>query len=190
MKCRLRVQRHRSSSRTPRAGFTLVEIMVVIGILGIVLAMGVPPFVRLVQKDPLRQAVGDIEEGCNQARARAILQGVPTELVIRAADGQLTVAPVPDTQAGQTAAGAEATEPLADPAASSSTLFSARLHPDIAITLLYVNLKDCMKADKSRVHFYPNGTSDEFTIVLQTDRGVRKISLECVTALPKVEVIR
>ena len=68
--------------------------------------------------------------------------------------------------------------------------FSAHLNEDVAITLLYVNLKDQMQMDESHVRFYPNGTSDEFTIVIQTDRGIRKISLECVTALASMEVIR
>src|SRR2546423_13225599 len=110
MKCHARVQRCGRASKAPGAGFTLIEIMVVIGILAIVLAMGVPPFVRSLQKDSLRQAVSDIEEACGRARAQAILRGVPTELIIRAADGQLTVAPTPETRAGQTAAGGGSNE--------------------------------------------------------------------------------
>jgi len=47
-----------------------------------------------------------------------------------------------------------------------------------------------MQTEATHVHFYPNGTSDEFTIVLQAQGGVRKISLECVTGLATVEVIR
>lgn len=190
MKCRARVQRCGRASQASGAGFTLIEIMVVIGILAIVLAMGVPPLVRSLQKDSLRQAVSDIEEACGKARAQAILRGVPTELIIRAADGQLTVAPTPETRAGQTAAGGDSTEQPADSFVPQSPVFSAHLREDIAITLFYVNLKDQMEAEESRVHFYPNGTSDEFTIVLQTGGGVRKISLECVTGLANVEVLR
>ena len=33
-------------------------------------------------------------------------------------------------------------------------------------------------------------TSDEFTIILEANGEIRKISLECVTGLPDVEVIR
>ena len=190
MKCHARVQRCGRGSRAPGAGFTLIEIMVVIGILAIVLAMGVPPFVRSLQKDSLRQAVSDIEEACGKARAQAILRGVPTELIIRAADGQLTVAPAPATRAGQTAADGDSTEQPANSFVAQSPVFSAHLREDIAITLLYVNLKDRMKAEESRVHFYPNGTSDEFTIVLETGGGVRKISLDCVTGLANMEVLR
>lgn len=170
--------------------FTLIEIMVVVGILGIVLAMGVPPFVRIFQKDPLRQAVSDITEGCSKARAQAILQGVPTALVIRASDGRVSVVSAPGTKSDETVIpGGSSGPPMAADAAGPS-VFSARLHEDVAITLLYVNLKNEMEAEESRVHFYSNGTSDEFTIILQKDAGIRKISLECVTGLPNVEVIR
>jgi prepilin-type N-terminal cleavage/methylation domain-containing protein len=184
MKCHFTVQRHGPRSPTSPSGFTLVEIMVVIGILGMVLALGMPPFFRSMKKDPLLQAVSDIEGACRRAREQAILGGVPTEIVIRAG-GQLTVAAVPVPKGELTAAGEEpeATLPKSDG-------FSAHLNEDVAITLLYVNLKDQMHMDESRVRFYSNGTSDEFTIVMQTGAGIRKISLECVTALASMEVIR
>jgi len=170
-----------------RSGFTLIEIMVVVGILAMVLALGMPPFLRSLKKDPLRKAVSDITDACGDARAKAILLGVPTELVIRGG-GELSVAAVPESEAGSSAL---SEEPAAQPAAlSKSQLFSAHLQEDVAITLLYVNLKDQMQTEAAHVHFYPNGTSDEFTIVLQAQGGVRKISLECVTALATVEVIR
>jgi hypothetical protein len=135
----------------------------------------------------LRKAVSDIVEACTTARAQAILKGVPAEVAIHAADGRITVAQVKTNNVekaetrGQTAA---------DPDASRDSIFSARLHDGIAITLLYVNLKNQMEAEETRVHFYSNGTSDEFTIILQAGSSVRKISLECVTGLPTVEVIR
>jgi len=191
MKCGARVQRCSRASQAPGAGFTLIEIMVVIGILAIVLAMGVPPFVRSLQKDSLRQAVSDLVEACSTARAQSILRGVPMEVVIRATERQLGVAPVPDAQMKQAGAGAESSEPPADPAAKPPS-FSAHLHDDVRVSLLYVNLKNQMDldTDECQVHFYPNGTSDEFTIVVETPAGVRKISLECVTGLANVEVIR
>ena len=120
----------------PRAAFTLIEIMVVVGILGMVLALGVPPFVRSMQKDPLRQAVSDVTEACSDARAKAILLGVPTELVIRAEDKQLTVAPAPDTSSVSTGGGGESGGQPAAGAVAKSPMFSARLQEDIAITPL------------------------------------------------------
>ena len=102
----------------------------------------------------------------------------------------LTVAPAPDTRMEAGAAGDGSAGQPAEAGLARPSLFSARLHEDIAVALLYVNLKDRMKTEESRVHFYPNGTSDEFTIILQMGRGVRKISLDCVTGLANVEVIQ
>ena len=188
---------HKPRARFPAIGgdgFTLIEIMMVVGILGMVLAMGMPAFVQSIRRDPLRQAVSDIEEACSKARAAAILRGSPVELVIRAEGGQLNVVPARDDNAEQTAASVEALEQPAerspDKAASQSPVFSARLNENVAVTLLYVNLKDQMEAEETRVHFYPNGTSDEFTMIVQAGNGMRKISLESVTALATVQVIQ
>jgi len=185
---------HKPRTRIPATGgdgFTLIEIMMVVGILGMVLVMGMPAFIQSIRKDPLRQSVSDIETACSKAREAAILRGSPVELVIRAEGGQLTVVPTHDDNTGQTAASEEAlgqsAEPSTDKAASQSPVFSARLNENVAVTLLYVNLKDQMEAEESRVHFYPNGTSDEFTIILQFGNEMRKISLEVVTALVNVE---
>ncbi len=184
---------HKPRARNPATGgggFTLIEIMMVVGILGMVLAMGMPAFIQSIRKDPLRQSVSDLETACSKAREAAILRGSPVELVIRAEGGQLTVIPTRDDNARRTAANEEALEQpseSADKAASQSPVFSGRFNENVAVTLLYVNLKDQMEADESRVHFYPNGTSDEFTIILQFGNEMRKISLEVVTALVNVE---
>ncbi len=188
---------------TPAAhgGFTLVEIMVVIGILTMVLALGAPSFVRIIQKEPLRQAAADLVEGLSHARAQAILQGVTTEFVLNAHDGSMKVqlAPDPDHAITNTAPDLNGTGPAApeaDPAKpaslSGSALppFSARLHPDVAVSLLYVNLRDAMEAEQVRVRFHPNGTSDDFTIIVESRRGMRKVFLDPITGLADTEVIR
>jgi type II secretion system protein H len=173
-----------------RRGFTLIEIMIVIGIMALVLAMGMPSILQTMQKDPLRKAVSDLVDACVNARELAILDGVPAELVIQAADGHLTVRRVSTNSVEQAASADGIAGPAAKGAPSGAAAFSARLHRDIAVTLLHVNLKDQMEAEESRVLFYPNGTSDEFTIVLESNLGVRKISLDCVTAIADVESVR
>lgn len=169
-----------------RFAFTLVEIMVVIGILGMVMAMGLPSFLNTIRKDPLRQAVADIVEGCSKARAQAILAGETAELVIEAGTGQIFVPP------WRTKSETDGSDPKASAPQelASRQQFQAQMDRDIAVTLLYVNLKDRMEAEQARVRFYPNGTSDDFTIIFESPAGVRKISLDCITGLPDTEVIR
>jgi prepilin-type N-terminal cleavage/methylation domain-containing protein len=172
---------------SPRhAAFTLIEIMVVIGILAMVLAMGMPSFIQTIRKDPLRQATSDVVEGCIQARAQAILAGEPSELVIEAGDGRIFVPPW-KTRGSSDGGESPASVPTE---LASKPQFQGRLDTDIAVTLMDVNLRDKMGADQARVRFYPNGTSDDFTIVVESTAGVRKISLDCVTGLPDVEVLR
>ena len=188
----------RPVTRAEGGGFTLVEIMVVIGILTMVLALGAPSFVRIIKKEPLRQAASDLVEGLSHARAQAILQGATTEFVLRATDGSMTVQLAPERGLEATNAFVEfnyptESSPEVKPTASAeSTMppFSARLHPDIAVALLYVNLRDQMQAEETHVRFHPNGTSDDFTILIESRAGMRKVFLDSITGLADMEVIR
>ena len=190
-------QRVRSWSQARARAFTLIEIMIVVGIIGVIGAAGIPAFVKLVSPEPLRKAVNDIVEGFSHARAQAIFRGVPMELVIRAADGTLSVQAAPPP-AGSTNGSSGAVEikfgslPSAASvaAADSAHTFAAKLGDTIGIQLLYVNFVDQMQAEETHVRFYPNGTCDDFTMVLQGDGGVKKITLEVVTSLADIETLR
>jgi prepilin-type N-terminal cleavage/methylation domain-containing protein len=170
-------------------GFTLIEIMIVLSIVAIVLATGVPSMLRSLEKEGLRKAQSDLVEACSHARAQAILSGVPMELVIRAEGNQVSVQPLrPATTAKPEA---ELHNPEGEvPPKPAPKDFSARLDEDIGIRLLYVNFKDHMESPEARVRFFPNGTSDEFTIMFFSPQGERKLSLDIVTGLADVEVIR
>ncbi len=171
-----------------RSGFTLLEIMIAIGIAAIIMATGIPAFVRAMQKEGLRKGVSDLVEGCSHARAWAILRGIPTELVIRAENGQITVQPAHvnerDEFAGVASAANDAPAPAAMPA------YSGQLPDHVAVRLVAVNFQEQMDQPEVRVRFFPNGTSDEFTIILTSAKGERKISLDVITGLADVEVIR
>lgn len=170
-------------------GFTLVEIMIVVAVIAIAFAIGAPSFVQVVQKGPMRQAISDVVEALGQARAQAILRGVPVEFVLsgegemqvhpaRARDGALQPAQLAD---------AEVAEPAEPAETNAGVAFSARLGEDIAIWLLEVNFRDQMDASEARVRFYPNGTSDDFTIVLEFGLERRRIWLDPITALVELE---
>jgi prepilin-type N-terminal cleavage/methylation domain-containing protein len=74
-----------------RRGFTLIEIMIVVGIAALVMATAVPFIQNTLRKDPLRQAVSDVMEACSHARATAIFSGTPAELLIMPQQGSLQV---------------------------------------------------------------------------------------------------
>jgi prepilin-type N-terminal cleavage/methylation domain-containing protein len=155
----LKARRH-----SPR-GFTLIEIMMVVAIIGLTLTMGIPSFVRVLKKEGMRKAETEMLEACQDARRAAIMNNQTTDLVLHPIDGTFEV-----------------------PGAFERTGFPG----DIIIDILGVNFIQLEKADEARVHFFPNGTSDEFTILIHsTSDGVyRKIYLDTVTALPVVEDVR
>ena len=171
-------------------GFTLIEIMIAVAIMGIILTMGLPTFVRAVKKDGMRKATSDMVEACGNARATAILSGENAELIIRPKDGTLTVVKQASgfgvvQNAGSFGATSATASTVTPPA------FSAQIPGNVGIELLGVNFIEYQDATEARVRFYPNGMSDEFTIILRSLEGeVRKISLESVTGLAEVMVVR
>ena len=176
-------------ARAGRRGFTMIEVMIVVGIVAIIMAMGLPSFARMYRKGPMRQAMSDVQEACGKARSEAILKGVTVELRIDPKGKRLSV--------GGVSAGNVEEDPFAKElgtggaAAAAVTGFSATLAEDIVIELLAVNLNEVTDEEDVAVRFYPNGTADEFWLVLRSGEGeIRKFSLEVTTALVQLEVIK
>lgn len=170
--------------------------MIVVGIAAMVMAIGIPFVQRTIRRDAVYQAVHLVEEACRNARATAIFKNATTELVILPKDKAFSIQPGRVSSGGGvpmptvTADG----EPVAD---KSSFLghapkpFNGQLADDVTIELLDVNFTEYKHEDEARVRFHPNGTCDEFTIVLRIGAlAWRKISLEVVTGLPTLEIIR
>jgi type II secretion system protein H len=146
--------------------FTLIEIMVVVAIMGIILAAGVPSLYNFFHKEGLRKTTSDIVDTCQSARAAAIMSGSPTDLIFHPRDGTCETA----SAGGGYGAWAH----------------SAKIQ-DCTIEMLDVNLQECKDFETVKVRFFPNGTSDEMTLVLRSNNNEwRKISLEITTALATV----
>jgi hypothetical protein len=47
-----------------------------------------------------------------------------------------------------------------------------------------------MEFPEARVRFFPNGTCDEFTVILSSATAEQQVSLDVVTGLADVKVIR
>jgi hypothetical protein len=53
---------------------------------------------------------------------------------------------------------------------------------------LDINLSEYRESEWARVRFFPNGTSDEMTLVLRSEKNEwRKVSLEVTTGLASVD---
>jgi len=145
-----------------RQAFTLIEIMIVVAIIGLMAAISAPALLSMLQKDGMRKAEADVTELLGDARAQAILKGQTTDVSFRPADNQL----------------------------DSSTGKSVTLAEGIAMEGIGINLMDFSETEVSRVRFFPNGTSDELTLVLHSGDDWRKITLEFSTALARAEPLK
>src|ERR1700678_218920 len=73
------------------AAFTLIEIMMVVAIIGLTLAMGIPSFVRSIKKEGMGKVERDLVQACQEARRAAIVNNQTTDLVIRPLDRTFSV---------------------------------------------------------------------------------------------------
>ena len=171
--------------------FTLLEIMMVVAILGLMLTMGVPAILRTMHQEPLRKAVNDVVTICSHARAQAILHGVTTTIVFHPQSGEMALMVLATTNAAAGFASRAAPAGETPPAsAGAAALNSTQFGDSITIDMLDVNLSEYKNADEARVRFFPDGTSDEMTLIINSGDQYRKITLEVPTGLASTEVIQ
>jgi len=176
-------------SQTGRAqaarGFTLIEIMLVCALMAIICATAVPNIYQLTKKEGLRRAVSDLKDVCANARAQSIFSGREVSVVFYPPERRFGIsggAPAPVDPATGEAKPAPETMP--------GTGTTGIIPEDVTLELLEVNLDNAFASGGEwtynwvRVRFYPNGTSDEMTIVFRSEKGeLRKITLEPTTGL-------
>jgi hypothetical protein len=152
--------------------------------MGIMMLLSVPLVYKSLRKEPMNKAVRNIVEVCSNARAQAILQGKVTELIIHPREKRFAVgSAITASRPGEDEPDAEARK--AEAAADSGLV--AQLADQVSIEMLDVNLTEYKDEELAKVRFNPNGTCDELTVVLRSDRGEWiKIALEITTSLAQV----
>ena len=173
-----RVTRHASA-------FTLIEIMIVVAIIGLIAAMGVPSIFQVFRREGMRQAVSEVQQLLADARARAIYSGRTTQVVFHPAEKRLEIADAPMDAAPLPPAGALASDAasMSQPALRLNAQNSVVLPDNVDIAMLDINMYDFGASEVARVRFYPNGTCDELTLVLHAGDEWQKITLEFSTSL-------
>ena len=166
---------------TTRRAFTLIEVMIVISIVAIVMTAGIPMMWKALAKDQLASAVNDVIEGCKAARERAILQDRPYDFVVRNKNETDTEMLVEASKirdpSGLAFAGGDT--PIRDTGLIGG--FPRQLGADVIVELVAVNFIDHMGASEARARFYPNGMSDDFTIVFQHNGRQRTVTVDIIT---------
>lgn len=166
--------------RPRRSGFTLIEIMIVVALIGLFCTMAIPSIYQLSKKTGLRRAISDLRDVCANARARSIFTGQEVTVVFYPIQRHFGISgsSAPSVPTG------EGEAPKAAPEAMPGTEVNGIIPEDVQLEMLDVNQSEYKDSDWTRVRFFPNGTCDELTVVyLSEDGEFRKLWLEPTTGL-------
>lgn len=166
--------------------------MVVVGVMALLMTISLPSIYHLMHPESMRTSVEKLMEACGEARARAILQGVTTELRIRQVENEISVVSIGSLipESAGPLFDAEGV-PIQRKPPSGPSIFKWKFPETIMMKPIFVNGEDWTESEEAAVRFYPDGTSDEMSIVLSSlssrDAQPRNVWLEVVTGLPDVE---
>jgi len=162
------------------AAFTLIEIMVVVAIIGLLAAMGMPSLVKSMQKEGMRKAVSDVEDVFFSAREQAIVNNRTVAVVFYPRERRFGV----EGSAGGGESGTAVN-------VHSGKTMMATLPAGVEMAMLDVFRKEYVQSDWAKIFFNPDGTCDEAVVVLVAKGGAEseKITLEYATGMPVVSKV-
>lgn len=179
----MKMNEGRTDASVPIRGsgaFTLIEIMMVIGLIAIMFTVAIPAFTRDYNRRPMKVATEQLIELLNTVRREAIINGMTAELRV---DPQAYTFDVVSRGALTSTPGMQGR--------LTRGLYHLKLPDEIGIELIAVNFELLKDADSAVARFYANGTCEEFTVVIRSLQGeFRKISVDPITSRTDYEVIR
>jgi len=182
--------------------FTLLEILVVVAIMGIVFSISIP-FVNtaITGNKGINGGMRMIQEACSDARALAILKQSTAVFTIHS-DGTINVsaggasgrgrASSPDVEGNEWRAPEQSTGvvgPGGGGRVEMKLKYPAKLPEGVGVEAVLANGMDATELEKAEVRFYPDGTCDEFNVILKyPETGERRqVWLEITTSLADIE---
>jgi prepilin-type N-terminal cleavage/methylation domain-containing protein len=174
-------------SRSSRGAFTLIELMVVIGIMGIILTISIPGIYRFMHPNAMQKAVDEMREACRDAREMAVMRSTTTVLAIDLKNKTFSVqgasAPRPENPP------LDEMSPQPPPTFQASGVGKTyHIAESVQIEGLGINGLDWTDDEHAEVRFYPKGTSEEFSIVFRSGGDLRNIWLDAITGFAEFEV--
>ena len=148
--------------------------MIVVGILGLVAAMGAPSIVKALQKEGMRKAVSDVQDVCFSAREKAIINNQKVAVVFYPRERRF------DVEGSAVGDGGTAVN------VHSGKTLVATLPDGVELGMLDIFRQDYVQSDWAKIFFNADGTCDEAVIVLISKGRAQKITLEYATGMPVV----
>jgi len=160
--------------------FTLIEIMIVVGIIGLIAAMGAPSIGKAFQKEGMRKAVSDVQDVFFSAREQAIVGNKQVAVIFYPRENRFGVE--------GTAVGGPGEAGSVINVHSGKTLV-ASLPPGVQFGMLEIFRQDYVQSPFAKIFFNADGTSDEAVIVLLSKGRPEKITLEYATGMPVISSV-
>jgi len=142
-----------------RAGFTLIELSIVLFILAIIMAIALPSFIRSYNAAALNATGRTVITTCQFAKLNAVLRQQKVALYVNMDRRKISLTQFAGTNAPD------------DAESSTVVLKEIELSPRVGVASVQIGDQPAEQKGQVEATFYPNGTCDAFTITL---RGVEK----------------
>jgi prepilin-type N-terminal cleavage/methylation domain-containing protein len=145
--------------RGGRAGFSLIELSIVVFIIAIIMAVSVPSFIRSYNAATLNATGRSIITTCQFAKLNAVLRQQKVAFYIDMDNRKISLTQFAGTNAPDSSD------------SSTLNLKTLELSPRIGVASVQIGDQPAEQKGQVEATFYPNGTCDAFTVTL---RGAEK----------------